>query len=145
MGIPISRKMVIILKRGLGAPEFVTANFTGLTHWGWDKMSDISQTTFSNAFSRTKIYELQIMFNSSLSLRSNYQYPCTGSDNGLAPTRRQAIIWTNDGLGHRRIYASLGLNELMRHKPWPGMHKLKDILPKFCLHIKVKRINQRYI
>ena len=23
--------------------------------------------------------------------------PIIGSDNGLAPTRRQAIIWTNDG------------------------------------------------
>ena len=25
------------------------------------------------------------------------QYPSISSDNGLAPTRRQAIIWTNDG------------------------------------------------
>ena len=29
------------------------------------------------------------------SLGSNYQYSNIGSDNGLAPTRRQAIIWTN--------------------------------------------------
>ena len=28
---------------------------------------------------------------------SNYQYSRIGSDNGLAPTRRQAIIWTNNG------------------------------------------------
>ena len=28
------------------------------------------------------------------------------------PTRRQAIIWTNDGIVYWRIYASLGLNEL---------------------------------
>ena len=27
---------------------------------------------------------------------SNYQHPSTGSDNGLALSRRQAIIWTND-------------------------------------------------
>ena len=33
-------------------------------------------------------------------------------DNGLAPNRRQAIIWTNDDPVQRRIYASLGLNEL---------------------------------
>ena len=26
----------------------------------------------------------------------NYQYSNIGSDNGLAWTRRQAIIWTND-------------------------------------------------
>ena len=29
---------------------------------------------------------------------SNEQYSSTGLDNGLAPARRQAIIWTNDGL-----------------------------------------------
>ena len=29
---------------------------------------------------------------------SNSQYFSIGSDNGLAPTRQQAIIWTNDGL-----------------------------------------------
>ena len=28
---------------------------------------------------------------------SNYQYSSIGSENGLAPARRQAIIWTNDG------------------------------------------------
>ena len=27
---------------------------------------------------------------------SNLNYSSIGSDNGLAPTRRQAIIWTND-------------------------------------------------
>ena len=26
------------------------------------------------------------------------------SDNGLAPNRRRAIVWTNDGLTYRRIY-----------------------------------------
>ena len=29
----------------------------------------------------------------------------------MAPNRRQAIIWTNDG--YRHIYASLGINELI--------------------------------
>ena len=28
---------------------------------------------------------------------SNQQYSSIGSDNGSAPTRRQAIVWTNDG------------------------------------------------
>ena len=31
------------------------------------------------------------------SLWSNKQYGSTGSDNGLTPARRQAIIWTNGG------------------------------------------------
>ena len=35
-----------------------------------------------------------------------------GPDDGLALIRRHAFIWTNVGLGYRRIYASLGLNEL---------------------------------
>ena len=30
-------------------------------------------------------------------LGSSKQYSSIGSDNGLVPTRRQAIIWTNDG------------------------------------------------
>ena len=28
---------------------------------------------------------------------SDEQYSSTGSDDGLTPTRQQAIIWTNDG------------------------------------------------
>ena len=31
------------------------------------------------------------------------------SDNGLAPTRRKAIIWINDGLVYRQMYASRSL------------------------------------
>ena len=46
------------------------------------------------------------------SFGSNLQYVIIGSDNGLAPNRRQAIIWTNDGLVYWRIYASVGLDEL---------------------------------
>ena len=42
----------------------------------------------------------------------NLPWVCIGSDNGLAPNRRQAIILANDGLEHRRISASLHLNEL---------------------------------
>ena len=36
-----------------------------------------------------------------------------GSDNGLSPNRRQAIIWTNDGIIYLRIYASLAISELI--------------------------------
>ena len=32
------------------------------------------------------------------SLGSNWQYDSLGLDNGFVPTRRQAIIWTNDGI-----------------------------------------------
>ena len=33
-------------------------------------------------------------------------------DNGLTPVRRQAIMWTNDGLVYWFIYVSLGLGGL---------------------------------
>ena len=43
---------------------------------------------------------------------SNWQYSSIGLDDGLAPNRREAIIWTSDDLVCWHIYASLGLNEL---------------------------------
>ena len=35
------------------------------------------------------------------------------SGNGLVPNRQQAITWTNADPVHRRIYAALGVDELM--------------------------------
>ena len=46
-------------------------------------------------------------------LGSNWRYVSIGSDNGLAPSRRQAIIWTNVDPVHWRIYAALGGDELI--------------------------------
>ena len=69
------------------------------THWGRDKMADISLTSF----------QMQVF-----SQGSNWQFSSIGSDNGLWPARWQAIIWTNDRLGWWRMDASLGLKELMR-------------------------------
>ena len=40
------------------------------------------------------------------------QYSSNGADNGLAPTRRQAIIWTNDGCF---TVAYMRLNELNKN------------------------------
>ena len=60
-------------------------------------MATIFQTTFSNAFSWTKIYEFQLNFTEVGSYGSNQHYSSIGSGNGLAPSRRQVIIWTNDG------------------------------------------------
>ena len=44
-----------------------TASCT-LTHWGRDKMADISQTTFSNAFSWMNIHQFRLIFHWSLFL-----------------------------------------------------------------------------
>ena len=38
----------------------------------------------------------------------NWLYPSIGSDNGLAPNRRQAIIWINADPNDWRIYVAYG-------------------------------------
>ena len=75
---------------------FTMVNPIWLTHWGQDEMAAIFQTTYSNACFLMKMYKFRLRFHWSLfpsvqSTKSNI-----GSDNGLAPNRRQAIIWTND-------------------------------------------------
>ena len=78
-----------------------------------DKMAVISQTIFSYAFSWMKSLSFWLKFHWSLFLRSNWQYPNIGLDNGLAPNRRQAIILTNNADAiHWRIHAALGGDEL---------------------------------
>ena len=68
-----------------------------LTHWGWDKMAAIFQTTFSNAFSWMKIYKFRLRFHLSLFPRVQLTIFRHCFSGGLAPSRRQAIIWSNDG------------------------------------------------
>ena len=75
-------------------------------------MDAISQTTFWSAFYWMKSFEFRLKFHWSLFLRVQWTIFSIGSDYGLAPSRRQANIWTNDGLVNGRIHASLGLNEL---------------------------------
>ena len=48
-----------------------------------------------------------------------------GSDNGLAPKRRQAIIWTNDNPAYKHIYAPVGfLLVLLANMRRTGLCKL---------------------
>ena len=56
-----------------------------------------------------KMKGFRFKFHWSLSFRSNWQQPSIRFDNGLAPNRRQAIIWTNADPIH---YAALGEDEL---------------------------------
>ena len=60
-------------------------------------MVAVPQTTFSDAFSWIKMYTFGLKFHRSLFLKDQLKYSGTGSGNGLAPIRRQDIIWTNDG------------------------------------------------
>ena len=59
-------------------------------------MAPIFQMTFSNALYWMKMFEFRLTSRWIL-LTKFQQYPSIGSDDGLAQTRRQAIIWTNDG------------------------------------------------
>ena len=44
-----------------------------------------------------KMIEFCLKFNWNLFSRFQFKYSNIGSDNGLVPIRRQAIIWTHDG------------------------------------------------
>ena len=83
-----------------------------LTHWGRDKMAAIFQTTFSNAFSRMKMYEFRLRFHWILFLRfeltifQHWFRKWLGADQATCHYLNQ---WW---LVYRRIFASLGLNEL---------------------------------
>ena len=46
---------------------------------------------------------------------SNQQYGSIGSDNDLAPNRRQVIIWINIDIVHRHKCTSLGFDKLKKH------------------------------
>ena len=47
----------------------VLLNLKPLTHWDWDEMDNISQTTFWNVFSSMKMFEFRLKFHWSLFLR----------------------------------------------------------------------------
>ena len=81
-----------------------------LTHWGRDKMAAVSQTTFSNEFSWMKMVQFWLRFPWSFILGVQLTM-------SSVMAQRQAIIRTNDGLVLWRIYASLGLNELLQQAP----------------------------
>ena len=76
--------------------------------WCWNKMAAVLQKTFSNVFSRIKIFVLRFKFHGSLvplvQLTRRQHY----ISNGLAPNRRQTITWTDDVqiFWHRHAYDS---------------------------------------
>ena len=84
-----------------------------LTHWGRDKMDAISQTTCSSAFSWMKMFDFLLKFHWSLFLRvklTKFQHWFTkwlGAGQATSHYLNQwwSVYW--------RIYASLGLNELI--------------------------------
>ena len=86
------------------------------SHLPLDKMAAISQMISSDAFSLMKVLYFGLNFTEVCYLGSNWQYPSIGLDNGLAPNRWQAIIWTTADLIHWRIYAAPEGDELILFK-----------------------------
>ena len=85
-----------------------------LTHWGRDKMVDFPND-FSKTFSWMKMCKFRLRFHWSLFPMVQLTIFQPGSDNGLAPARRQAIIWTNDGKftdAYMRHSASMGATNI---------------------------------
>ena len=116
--LPINHLSRHIDQHQVSAREIVMKDMRGsgcewwLTHWGRNKMADIFQTTFSNAFSWMKMYEFRLRFHWNLFLRfeltifQHWFRKWLGADQATSHYLNQ---WWLD---LRRIYASLGLNEL---------------------------------
>ena len=95
-------------------------------------MADILQT-FTNQFSCENIVvSLYLIFTEICSQGSSQLLASTGWDNGLAPNRGQAIIWTNNGSVYFIIYVLLSTDEFRCHDNeyfpyyWPfvqGIHQ----------------------
>ena len=86
-----------------------------LTHWGWDKMADTSQTLFSNAFLWEKKLHYDLNFIDFYCRTSwIWHLDTIGSDKGLAPNRWQVIIVKNDDFVYWLKYASSDPNELTK-------------------------------
>ena len=97
---------------------FMTLHHTlSLTHWGRDQIDSISQTSFSNAFSRMKMDGFRLGFHWSLFLRfeliiQHWFRQWLGADQATSHYLNQwwLVYW--------HIYASLGLNELTLLPEW---------------------------
>ena len=101
----MSLKMTDLLLHLHGANE--------LTHLPpWTKWPPFYRQYFQMHFHEWKVLYFDLNFTEVFSQVSNWQWPSIGSDNGLAPNRRQAIIWTNAEWIHWHIYAALGGDEL---------------------------------
>ena len=99
---------------GGGRGGILCCNSAQLTHLRMNKMVAISQTTFQMYFHELKALYLMIISQKFVPKGSIHNKSVViGSDNGLAPNRQQAIIWTNVGPVHWRMYGALGGDELI--------------------------------
>ena len=85
----------------------------------WPKWPPFRRRHFQMRFREWKVLYFDYNVTEVCSSWCNWQYPSVGLDTGLALIRRQAIIWTNVDLMHWRIYAALGVDELIHYHRLP--------------------------
>ena len=81
-------------------PHLYRSNFSGFRNNYIEvetKWLPFRRRYFQMLFLEWKMDELRLRFHWSLFLSAQLTHTSIGSDNGLAPTRRQAIIWTSGG------------------------------------------------
>ena len=98
----------VIIKH-LCPPALPTCRFIS-THWDRDKMANICQTTFSNAFSRMKMNELWLKCHWSLFLRVKLTILQRWLRQWLGTDKATSHYLNKWWLVYRRIYALLGRN-----------------------------------
>ena len=86
-------------------------------------------------FREWKILYFDCNFTDVCSQGSNWQSSSIGLDNGLAPNRWQAIIWTNADPINWRIYATPGGDELTQMFIVSVCKSLSTVwAPKYFIH-----------
>ena len=76
--------------------------------------------------------DVWVSLNVSLKFAPRAPINSIGSDNGLAPTRRQVIIWTNDGKFIDAYMHHLGLNELTLANDTPYLTLMDELWDVYC-------------
>ena len=79
-----------------------------LTHLPLDTMAAIDRQHFQMHFHEWKVIYFDMNFIEICFWGRNWQSLSIGSGNGLAPNRRQTIIWTNANPVYQCIYVALG-------------------------------------
>ena len=80
----------------------------------WAKWPSFSRRYLQTHYHEWKVLYFDLNFTGVCSQVSNWQYLSIGLDKGLAPNKRQAIIWTNADPIRWRIYAAQGGDALRR-------------------------------
>ena len=96
------------------ASAFSIELLQSLTHWGWDKMNAILQTTLSNAFSWITMLEFRLEFHWNLFLGVQFTIFQHWFREWLGADQATSHYLNQWWLNYRRIFASLGLIELTK-------------------------------